>query len=95
MAGARMIIEFVLLGDEAISQAEHVLSCRDKGCDDIAHLYDRLTERYAGLAEVFVFLAGTPRGHQYRLDFARTRADRRPGWMQSPTTGPTAEPSKA
>jgi hypothetical protein len=71
-----MIIEFLLLYDEALAQAEHVLSCRDEGCDDIAHLYDRLTARYAGQAEVFTFLAGTARGHQYRLNHARAQAQR-------------------
>jgi hypothetical protein len=71
-----VIIEFVLLYDEALGHAEHVLSCHDEDCDDLAHLYDRLTARYAGLAEVFTFVAGTARGHQYRLNHARARAQR-------------------
>ncbi len=69
-----MIIEFLLLFDEAVVQAEHIASCGDEQCDDIAHLYDRLTARYAGLAEVFTFLAGTSRGHRYRLNIARVQA---------------------
>ena len=75
-AGGQMIIEFLVLHDEAVTHAEHVLSCRDEQCDDIAHLHDHLTARYAGLAEVFVFVAGTARGHQYRLNRARARIQR-------------------
>lgn len=71
-----MIIEFLLLGDEAVSQAQHIMSCGDEQCDDIAHLYDRLTARYAGVAEVFTFVAGTARGHQYRLNHLKAYAQR-------------------
>lgn len=68
-----MIIEFLLLHDEAVAHIRHARECRDDRCDDIAHLYDRLTARYVGLAEVFTFVAGTPRSHQYRLNLARAR----------------------
>ncbi len=77
-----MIIEFLLLYDEAVGHAEHVVSCRGEQCDDIAHLYDWLTARYAGQAEVFTFIAGAARGHQYRLNHARARAQRQALPMQ-------------
>ena len=72
----QMIIELLFLNDELAAQGDHLRLCSDKRCDDIAHLYERLTVRYAGQAEVFAFMAGTARGHQYRLNHARARAER-------------------